>query len=441
MIEDLSLEERELVGRAMELARGSFAARADLYDRTAAFPAEDFQDLYRAGLNAPAVPRSHGGCGLGPDHGLLALWWMTRELARADMALARCWEGHVNAQLLLAAMADERQQTRWFEGIVGRGETWAAWSGEPQSRIPGQVAKFGTTIRKVNGGYEVDGTKVFATSAHAAHWAILLVNEHGPGGARHADGKASDGLLLLACDLSDSSVSFDPTWWDPIGMRGTVSYLARFDHTFIPSENLVGQPGQYFRDQWQSCFSPHYGATFLGGAEAACDYALRYVEVQGKDDDPYVQHHVATMEMNNESSRLWLRNIAGLWKQGRCAEARSAGNRARYLLERWSLDTVDRALRTCGARALIRPSPLERIHRDLSFYVRHDNADAVLATIGRELLGRPHDGSFFNPSPNSSGPIPAQGANARCNLPEGHPNSESGDWRSATSRFTSPTAD
>jgi alkylation response protein AidB-like acyl-CoA dehydrogenase len=441
MIYDLSLEHRTLVGRVAELARGVFGDRADLYDRAAAFPAEDFQDLFRSGLNAPAVPRSHGGCGLTPDDGLLALWWMTRELARADMALARCWEGHVNAQVLLAAMADENQQARWFEGIVGRGEIWAAWSGEPQSRIPGQAVKFGTTLRKVDGGYEIEGTKAFATSAVGARWAILLVNAHGPGGARHADGRAADGLLLMACDLSDPSVSFDSTWWDPIGMRATVSYLARFDRTFIPSDNLIGQPGQYFRDQWQSCFSPHYGATFLGGAEAACEYAIRYVEVQGKQDDPYVQHHVATMELNNESSRLWLRNIAGLWRQGRRPEARSAGNRARYLLEKWSLDTVDRALKTCGARGLIRPSPLERILRDLTFYVRHDNADSVLATIGREFLGRPHDGSFFNPTPNPAGPDPAQGAITRCDLPEKLPISESGDWRSATSRSTSPTAD
>ena len=441
MIHDLSRDQREIVGRIAELARGTFAARADRYDRDAVFPREDFHDLFRAGLHAPAVPRSYGGAGLGPGDGLLALWSMTRELARADMALARCWEGHVNSQVLLAAMAGESQKARWFEGIVARGELWAAWSGEPRSRVPGQAAEFGTTLREVAGGYEVTGTKAFATSATGARWAILLVNAHGPGGARHASASAADGLLLLACDLSDPSVSFDSSWWDPIGMRATVSYVARFDRTVIPAENLIGHPGQYLRDQWQSCFSPHYGATFLGGAEAANDYALNYVGVQGKGDDPYVQHHVGTMGMNLESAHLWLGNVAGFWQQGRLAEARSAGNRARYLLEQWALDTVERAVRTCGARALIRPSPLERIYRDLQFYVRHDNADSVLATIGREFLGRPHDGSFFNPVQDRRGPGPAPGENVPCDLPEGLPSSASGDWRSATSGSTSPTAD
>ena len=106
------------------------------------------------------------------------------------------------------------------------------------------------------------------------------------------------------------------------------------------------------------------------------------------------------MALNLESSHLWLRRVAELWQTGNHAEARSAGNRARYLLEAWATDTVQQALHACGARGLIRPSPLERIYRDLSFYVLHDNADQVLATIGREILGQAHDASFFNPPPD-----------------------------------------
>jgi alkylation response protein AidB-like acyl-CoA dehydrogenase len=385
----------ELVGRAARLACGKFAARADRYDREASFPAEDFADLFRAGLLGAAVPRSHGGHGLGPDANLFTLWMITKELAKADMALARCWEGHVNSQMLLSGLGDDRQKDCWFHGIVERGEVWAAWSGEPQARIPGQSARFGTVVRQTGGGYLIDGTKVFATSARSARWAILLVNLHGPGGARHS--QAADGLLLLACDLTDPSIQFDESWWDPIGMRGTVSYLVSFDHTFIPEENRIGEPGQYLRDGWQSRFSPHYGATFLGGAERAYEYALDYIRAQNKAGDPYVQHRVATMSLNLESAHLWLRRVADLWEAGQAAEARSAGNRARYLLEAWATDTVQHAVHACGARGLIRPSPLERIFRDLSFYVLHDNSDQVLATIGREVLGQPHDSSFFNP--------------------------------------------
>jgi alkylation response protein AidB-like acyl-CoA dehydrogenase len=394
-------ESASLVEQVASLARGTFSARAERHDRDASFPVEDFADLFRVGLHAAAVPRSHGGHGLGPDIGLYTLWMMTKELAKADMALARCWEGHVNSQMLLNALGDDRQKSRWFHGIVEQGEIWAAWSGEPQARIPGQTNRFGTIVRPTSGGYLIDGTKVFATSATNARWAILLVNIHGPGGARHSS--AADGLLLLACDLSDPSVQFDESWWDPIGMRGTVSYLVRFDQTFIPDENRIGQPGQYLSEGWQARFSPHYGATFLGGAEGAYEYTLDYIRAQGKASDPYVQHRVAAMALNLESAHLWLREVASLWTANSPAEAKTAGNRARYLLEAWAMDTVQQAVHACGARGLIRPSPLERIYRDLSFYVLHDNSDQVLATIGREILGQPHDASFFN-RPSGSTP-------------------------------------
>ena len=387
-------QQEDPVAKIAKLARENFAPRADLYDRAAAFPAEDFLDLFRAGLHAPCVPEEYGGLGLGPGQRTYALWMMTKALARADMSLARCWEGHVNSQVLISALANEDQKVRWFEGIVDRGDIWVAWSGEPQSKVPGQAARFGTHLRKVNGGYVLNGTKAYATSAGHARRAILLVNAEGPGGARHASG-SPDQLLLLACNLGDPRVTFDSSWWNPIGMRATVSYLVRFDDVFIGAEDVIGQPGQYLKEAWQTRFSPHYASTFLGGAEAAYEYALESTNRQQREDDPYVTHRLAQMSLNVETAHLWLRYVAELWDASRTDEAKVAGIRARYLVEKLALETLDHCIRACGARSLVKPSPVERIYRDLSIYVRHDNSDQILATIGRQVLGRDYDGSFF----------------------------------------------
>ena len=393
----LSRDQRALVQRTARLARERFAPRAAQYDVSAAFPHEDFDDLHAANLHAPTVPLEYGGLGLGPYRGdVFTLWMMTKELAKADLSLARCWEGHANSLVLLDGIASDEQKARWFAGIVERGEKWVAWSGEPQSRALGENARFGTRVERVEGGWLVTGSKAFCTSAGGAQWAILLINAEGPGGARH--GSASpDSLLLLACDLSDPSVTFDGSWWDPIGMRATVSYMVRFNGTFIPEENRIGRPGQYLNEGWQNCFAPHYAASFLGAAEAAYDYALDYVRCQKKGGDPYVQHHIATMAIHVESGHLWLRHVARLWELGHHDEARLAGNRARYAVEHMAEETLQHAIRACGARGLNRPSALERTYRDLSMYIRHDNDDQVLATVGRAILGEAFDGSFYKP--------------------------------------------
>jgi alkylation response protein AidB-like acyl-CoA dehydrogenase len=394
---DITAAHREIVGRIAALARDSFLARADHYDRTASFPAEDFADLFRAGLHAPAVPREYGGLGLGPyREDVFTLWSMTRELARVDLSLARCWEGHVNSLVLLDGLASARQKERWFDGVVRGGQKWAAWSGEPQVPKPGEPERFGTRVARVDGGYVVSGSKVFSTSAGGADWAILLVNEAGPGGARHAAANP-DSLLLLACDLSDPTVTFDGSWWDPIGMRATVSHLARFRDTFIPEDCAIGSPGEYLRGGWQTCFTPHYAASFLGAADGAYDYALELIRAQSRSADPYIQHHIGRMALNLETGQLWLRHVATLWETRQYQEAKEAGLRARLLIEELAADVFARAIRACGARALNRPSRLERAFRDLSIYVRHDNADHILATIGKSVLGLDHDGSFFKP--------------------------------------------
>jgi alkylation response protein AidB-like acyl-CoA dehydrogenase len=395
---ELKAGQQELISRIRTLARENFAPRAGEYDLKASFPAEDFEDLFRAGLSAPAVPAEHGGLGLGPYAGdVLTLWMMTKEIAKVDLSLARCWEGHVNSLVLLDGMANSGQRARWFTGVVQQGEIWVAWSGEPQARKPGESVRFGTTVDKVAGGYVVNGNKAFATSAGGADWAILLVNTAGPGGVRHAAASSLDTQLMMACDLSDPTVEIDTSWWDPIGMRGTASHLVRFNNTFVPDHNLIGYPGQYLKEGWQTCFIPHYAATFLGAAEAAYDYAFEYVTTQNKIDDPYVQHHIGQMSVNVETAHLWLRHVARLWETGKYQEAQLGGSRARHVVEHLAEDTVKQCIRACGARCLIRPSVLERIYRDLSFYVRHDNDDHILAMIGKSLLGLTHDPSFYKP--------------------------------------------
>src|SRR5215204_779205 len=109
---ELSSEQQDLINRVGVLSREKFAARAAEYDRTATFPAEDFEDLFRAGLHAPVVPKEHGGQGLGPYTGdVFTLWMMTKEIARVDLSLARCWEGHVNSLVLLDGMCSEDQKS------------------------------------------------------------------------------------------------------------------------------------------------------------------------------------------------------------------------------------------------------------------------------------------------------------------------------------------
>jgi alkylation response protein AidB-like acyl-CoA dehydrogenase len=392
---DLDPAHRAIIARATALAADRFAPRAAEYDHEAQFPVEDFVDLHGAGLLGAAIPVAWGGLGMEPHSSdPFALWMVTKGLAKADLSLARCWEGHANAMTLIDGVGNVTQKRRWFPGVLERGETWSCWSGEPQTLVPGQARRYGTTVERVKGGYIVNGTKVFATGGGGVTWAVLLVSTAGPGAARHGVGEA-DSLLMLACDLPHSGVHFDARWWDPVGMRGTASHLVHFENVFIPDENQIGAGGAFFAGHWQTRFTPQYAASFLGAAEAAFDYAFNVLSAPDRRADPYVHHRVGQMAIAIETAHLWLHRVARLWTGGEEEAARLAGARARYLVEHLAEEVVGHCIRACGARSLMKPSPIERIYRDLGFYLRHDSDDQVLATIGRSVLGEEIDVSFF----------------------------------------------
>ncbi len=402
MNQDIKIPVTNELSVLTEIAKEVFTKRASHYDATYTFPKENFQSLFSAGLNAPTVSKEFGGLGLSNLNGnIRKLWAMTTEIAKADMAFARCWEGHNNALMLLDSLGSYIQKEMWFSGVVSDGDIWTVWSGEPLLRTPGQKSSIGTVLTKIDGGYILNGSKVFCSSAPGATWANLLVNTEGSGGARHAE-DSPESVIMLACKLDDPSITFDDSWWKPIGMRGSVSYKVNFDNTFIPLENQIGKPGQFLLDEWQTRWVPQYAATFLGGAEAAYNYTLSHIKVQGRESDPYIQHRIAKMTLNIESAKMWLDHVAKLWDQGAIEEAKSVGNMVRYQIEQLATQTVDHAVHVCGARALIKPSPLERIVRDLTLYTRHDNDDQLLATIGKAVLGKSHDRSFYNDKKQSN---------------------------------------
>ncbi len=395
MLSPISTSEQDLLGRVRNLAQGVFLERAECYDEGLAFPAENFDDLFSNGLMMVPVSRKWGGLECAPAYGnVIGLWRMTVEIAQADLSFSRCWEGHNNAMLLLDALGTDEQKERWFTDVAQNGARWAAWSGEPQSRVPGQKRKVGTTLEKVSGGYIVSGNKVFATSAPGANWAILLVSQEGPGAARDSR-NGENSLMMMACNLSDATVSFGDKWWNPIGMRSTVSYQVNFADTFIPDENVIGEVGQYIRDGFQAYFTPQYAASFFGAASGAFESALMFVRSQGKQSDPFIQQHVAAIQMNLDTLDLWLQDVATKVSGADKTASRIAGSKLRWLAETLSEDTVKRCVKMCGARSLNKPSRLERVYRDLSIYTLHDNADHMLANVGRELLGEPTQDAFF----------------------------------------------
>src|SRR5262245_19108867 len=191
----LTSEQRDATSLAHRLAVERFAPRAEKYDREAAFPQEDFDDLREAGLLGLCVPRRYGGMGAGFETYCL----VAEQIARGNAATALMYNMHCTTMLMMGEMADglafspdvrarhERVRAELFREVVDGGAVYGQPHSEPVEsgqadllRVGGR--RFGTRAERVDGGYRVNGRKFFVSLAGAADYFATpaLVLAEGP---------------------------------------------------------------------------------------------------------------------------------------------------------------------------------------------------------------------------------------------------------------------
>lgn len=427
--------------RLQELAT-AFGQTYSARDQNREFPAEEINTLKASGLLALPVPQEYGGLGASAvDMARAVMLLAEGNPSVAQMFAVHCILGTVfvrdfaseaqkkqlfraiiDDNVFLANASAERQAKHLYafettftpspnnDGVLIQGKkffstgslggdillvigmldaVFTAYGSEPPMVALGQPAKATSTVaRRVDGGYIINGQKYYATNAGAARYAMLAVMVEG-------GQDALDGMILPLVEDSTPGVSIEPSWWSQAtGMRATVSHLVKFKDVFVPDQNLLGNPGDYIRYGIQAKLLPQFASNFVGCAEAAYEFALAYLKSRNKLTDPYIQHYVAEMHMTIQSMTLWLHHTAWLWQTEQTRPAQLAAHMYRVVAEEGALKVVQLAIKACGASATMSHYPLERIHRDLTFYARHENADALKATVGKAELGAEYDASL-----------------------------------------------
>jgi alkylation response protein AidB-like acyl-CoA dehydrogenase len=373
---DLSLSERqrELVDIAHRLGRDRFAPRAAGYDERAAFPVENYRDLRAAGFLGLTVPQRYGG--LGADFETYCL--ISAELGRWCGSTALTFNMHAATMLWTSRLADdlpmpaaerdghEQNRTGIYRRVVEDGAIFAQTFSEPSHAAAAGRAPFGTTARRVDGGWRIDGRKHFASLSGAAdYYGVLCTEDRGDG---HHDAKNT---LYLAVPAGTPGFRVTGTW-DPLGMRATVSRNLELDDVRVPDSMQLLPRGAYYRAayHWPHMFLT-LCPTFLGIARAAFDFTVGYLRGEvpgapppGARQSPAKQLAVAEMRIKLEqASALFLRAVSEAKFQP-SKEERLRAYAAQHTVMETANDLCRLALRTCGGRSILKSLPLERLYRD-----------------------------------------------------------------------------
>jgi alkylation response protein AidB-like acyl-CoA dehydrogenase len=339
-------------------------ARAAETDQVGGFPTQEFTWLREAGLLTAALPVALGGVGLGEPAAALALLQVLYHVGRGNLAVGRLFEGHVNALLLMQRFGTPAQVAR-YAADAQAGHVFGVWNTENPAH--------GVRLEFLAGGnYRLHGAKTFASGS--GHITRPLLTGALPG---------NHGWQMLILPADEQRPKLDRSFWRPLGMRATASFIADFERLEIAGNCLIGKPNDYYKQPW-----------FGGGAAAVLDETRRFLRSLGRIDDPYQRQRLGEMMTMHEAGQGWLRGAATsvplpVQQNAALADMGAAlayANLMRTATEEICLRTLQLAERSVGARGLLQPEPFERLHRDLTHYLRQPAPDAILADAGRFAL-------------------------------------------------------
>lgn len=386
-----------LIGKARRFGKRVLAPRAAQHDRDATFPIENFRDMKDEGLLAICVPKPYGGAGADFQTYCLA----AAELGRYCGATALSWNMHVCSTLWSGPLADdlpmseadraghEARRRVHYARIVDEGAVYAQPFSEGGAAAAGTVA-FGTEARVVDGGFLVNGKKIFASLSGSADYYGILCTERAGGEAA-----SRRNTLYLAVPAASKGVKVVGDW-DPLGMRGTVSRTLLLEDAFVPESEMLMPHGVYFEaaTRWPHMFLT-LSPTYMGLAQAAYDFTVAYLRGELPGMPPVKRRMYPTKQIAVAEMRIMLEQTKALWFQA-VTEARANPGKEQVLRAYAAQHTVmenanaiaTKAIRTCGGQAMLKSLPLERIYRDsrCGSLMLPWTAEICVDRIGREAL-------------------------------------------------------
>jgi hypothetical protein len=260
---DLTPEQRQVRRSVRDFAEREILPHVERYEREARYPLELVAKLAPLGLMGPMIPERYGGS----FHDVVTYGIICEELARVDWVVASVVSvANSLCGGTISRFGSEAQRERWLPGIA-RGEViCSACLTEPGGGT--DLANMATTARRVDGGYLLDGTKVFIS--HAAHAGLFFVVATLDRAKRHA------GVTAFLVDPRTPGISIGEFPMRTL-KRDNLAEV-HFRDAFVPEAGRLGEEGRGFPILGSALDLGRYSvaARCVGQAQRCLDLALPY---------------------------------------------------------------------------------------------------------------------------------------------------------------------
>ncbi len=270
-------------------------------DETEEFRMDIFNELGSLGFCGMTLPEEYGGMGMSYEDFTVALC----EIAKSSVAYAVTISVSAMVQSILNTFGNEDQKKKYLPALTSGQEIGAFCLSE--SGAGSDAAALVTTAKKTEGGYILNGSKIWITSGGIAKTYIVMARTGGDGAKGVSAFIVRDGTPGFTYGKKEKKM----------GWRVSPTRELIFQNCFIPAENLLAAEGEGFKIAMAGLDKGRFtiGSIAVGCSERALDEAVKYALTrqqfkQAIFDFQGLQFMMADMATEIECSRLLVKEAA-----------------------------------------------------------------------------------------------------------------------------------
>jgi acyl-CoA dehydrogenase len=354
-------------------------------DRDGVFPHDFHQEMADSGWLGVAMPEAAGGAGLGITEAAI----MMQAVAESGGGMTAASSIHlpVFGMQPVVLFGTEEQQRRMIPPILSGADTMCFAVTEPNAGL--DTTKLTTRAERCDGGYLVNGEKVWISAAQEANKIMLLARTTPLEETR----RKTEGLSLFVTDLDRTRI--EARVIPKMGRHAVDSNVLFISDLRIPEEDRIGPEGDGFRIILHG-LNPErilLGAEAVGLGRVAISRAARYAAERIVFDRPIgmnqgIQHPLAKCWAQLEAANLMVMKAATLFDRGQ--ECGIEANAGKYLAAEAGFEACHTAVLTLGGMGYAQEYHVERYLREILIpRTAPVSPHMILNFLAEKVLGLP----------------------------------------------------
>jgi acyl-CoA dehydrogenase len=332
------------------------------------FPTDLYQKAFDAGIITSVIPKHLGGSGKSfLDTMLAAIECSYGDLGFTTSAFLMRLS---IAPLLLFGTEDQKE--KWIRPLTKKLSFTAFCFTEPEGSTNLGSRPASTTAKKVEGGYMINGAKWTISNGSVASLFIVF--------ARFED--EANGLNCFIIPREAQGVSTSEPF-KKMGQRAADTAQVDFKNVFIPTENMIGRPGQGAQIAIKSLRQSRIGvgAMAIGVCERAIDLAKAHCHKRKTGDgssviyEQDVKFRFAQMDTKVEMLRSYV--YRAIWEHENGNQATRFSSGVKLMAGKFATEITNECLELHGGMGYLEEAKIEKLARDAKLLQIFEGTEAV----------------------------------------------------------------